>query len=93
MSNAVYEKVIYEDTTNKFYQLRLVLSDFREVEYFHIRKYFLSIDGEWIPSKEGVSVPANMDTIYLLLSGLVELVSESEIKHILEEFVKNEQDT
>ena len=46
----LYEKLIYTNE-DKFFQVRLVVSEFRDSIYLHIRKYFLSFEGEYIPSK------------------------------------------
>lgn len=100
MSEApLYEKILSENL-DKGSQLRLVVNRFRDVEYLHIRKYFLSYDEGFIPSKEGISMPATIASIYALLDGLVEICSYEEsidavIKHFGEkiEALKNEQQT
>ena len=91
MSEAVeYEKLIYEDM-NKFLQLRVVVSEFREVDYLHIRKYFLSYENEWLPSKEGVSMPVTIDNIIKLTDAMLDLCATAEgtdllKKHFMERF-------
>ena len=84
-STIEYEKVIYENEA-KFYQLRLTLSHFRDTYYVNIRKYFLSYDGEYVPSKEGISMEASIGNIYSLLGGLLELVSDQEAQTALREY-------
>lgn len=76
-SEIQYEKVIYEDES-KGVQLRLVVNTFRDVEYIHIRKYFLSFEDGYIPSKEGISMVASISNIFALLDGLLEIVSYEE---------------
>ena len=73
----MYEKVIFENS-DKGFQYRLVCSDFREQEYLHIRKYFLSYEGEWIPTKEGAAIPCSIQNTYSLLDGLLDICSRSE---------------
>jgi len=73
----VYEKLIYENM-DKGYQYRLTVSEFRDVEYLHIRKYFLSYEGEWVATKEGAAIPATIHNTYALLDGLLELCSKAE---------------
>ena len=73
----LYEKLIYENE-EKGYQYKLVVSEFREKEYLHIRKYFLNYEGEFIPSKEGSSIECTISNTYALLDGLLEIVSSSE---------------
>lgn len=72
-----YEKIIYENEA-KAYQLRLVVNEFRGVQYIHLRKYFLTYEGEYQASKEGVSMEAGLSNIYSLLDGLLEIVSHEE---------------
>jgi hypothetical protein len=75
--NTLYEKIISENE-EKGTQLRLVVSEFRDVQYVHLRKYFLSYEGEFVPTKEGASFPATIQSIYSLLDGLVEICSKEE---------------
>jgi hypothetical protein len=81
-SDSFYEKLIYQND-DKSYQLRLVVNEFREKYYVHIRKYFLSYESEWIASKEGVSMEASLHNILSLLDGLMEIVSKEEAKEII----------
>jgi len=73
----IYEKVLYENM-EKGYQYRLTVSEFREVEYLHIRKYFLSYEGEWMATKEGAAIPATIQNTFALLDGLLEVCSKAE---------------
>lgn len=72
-----YEKLIYENM-DKGYQYRLTVSEFRDQEYLHVRKYFLTYEGDWIPSREGASIPCTINNTYALLDGLLEVVSKAE---------------
>lgn len=80
-----YEKLIYENEA-KGYQLKLVVNEFREVQYVHLRKYFLSYEGEYVASREGISMEASMDNILSLLDGLIELVSFEEAKDTINKY-------
>lgn len=73
----MYEKTIFENL-EKGFQYRLTVSEFRDVEYLHLRKYFLNYEGEWVPSKEGASIPATISNTFALLDGLIEICSLSE---------------
>lgn len=73
----IYEKIIYENM-DKGFQYRLTVSDFRDQEYLHVRKYFLSYEGEWVATKEGAAIPASIQNTYALLDGLLELCSKAE---------------
>lgn len=73
----LYEKIISENM-EKGSQLRLVVNEFRGVQYLHLRKYFLSYDEGFVPTKEGASMPATIAGIYALLDGLIEICSYEE---------------
>lgn len=73
----LYEKLIYENI-DKGYQFKLVLNEFREQYYIHIRKYFLSYEGEFIPSKEGISMPVTISNVLNLTDALLDICSQVE---------------
>ncbi len=85
---AYYEKIIYENEP-KAYQLRLVVNEFRGVQYIHLRKYFLTYEGEYEPSREGVSMEASISNIYALLDGLLEIVSKEEAIEAINNYFSN----
>jgi len=80
----LYEKLIYENL-DKFYQLRLTVSRFRGVEYVNVRKYFQSYEGDFVPSKEGISMAASLNNVSSLLEGLLEIVSLEEGSSMISE--------
>lgn len=84
-SNILYDKLI-EENLEKGFQVRLVVNDFREVTYIQLRKYFLSYEGEWTPSREGVSIPASMENIYSLLDGLLEICAQAEGEEVIKKY-------
>lgn len=73
----LYEKLIYSNE-DKFYQLRLTCTEFRDKYYVNVRKYFQTYEGDFQPSREGVSMEASISNILALLDGLIELVSKEE---------------
>jgi|TARA_R100000084_G_C4602356_1_gene123900 TPP-dependent indolepyruvate ferredoxin oxidoreductase alpha subunit len=81
----IYEKVIQEKEAE---QVRLVINTFRGVEYISLRKYYLNFEEEWLPSKEGMTMPLDLDNSRELFVGLVEILSLAESKSILEEEFK-----
>ena len=83
-----YEKIIYENEA-KAYQLRLVVNEFRGVQYIHLRKYFLTYEGEYQASKEGISMEAGLSNIYSLLDGLLEIVSHEEAIEAVNTYFSN----
>lgn len=84
-SEEVYTRIIHQiDDFNKIY---LTINKFRDVEYLHIRKYYLDFDGEWLPTKEGISMPLGISNTKELFSGLLEILSLAESKeHIISIF-------
>ena len=79
----LYEKLIYNNE-DKFYQLRLVVNEFREKHYIHVRKYFMTYEGDYQASKEGISMEASITNILSLLDGLIEIVSKEEAKESID---------
>ena len=84
-SNIQYEKLI-EENIEKGYQVKLVVNDFRDTTYIQLRKYFLSYEGDWVPSREGVSIPASTENIYALLDGLFDICSKAEGEEIIKQY-------
>lgn len=90
-SNILYERLI-EENIEKGFQVKLVVNDFRDVTYIQLRKYFLTYEGDWQASREGVSIPASIENIHSLLYGLLDICAKAEgeevIKFFYDEIVK-----
>lgn len=84
-SEILYEKILHEDEV-KGYQLRLVVNVFKDVQYLHIRKYFLSFEDGYVPSKEGISIPASISNIFALLDALIDISSHEESIDIITKY-------
>ena len=52
----VYSKLVHESEDGTE-QVRLTVNEFRGVDYLHLRKYYLDFEGDFRPSKDGVSMP------------------------------------
>lgn len=91
-SNILYERLI-EENIEKGFQVKLVVNDFREVTYIQLRKYFLTYEGDWQASKEGISIPASIENIHSLLYGLLDICAKAEgeevIKYFYDKIIKN----
>ena len=85
--NIHYSKVISENM-EKGFQVRLVVNEFRDILYLQLRKYFLTYEGEWQPSKEGISIPADLENIYGILDGLFEICAVAEGIEVVEKYAK-----
>ena len=83
---SVYERVINEKDNQ---QVRLVINTFRGIEYLSLRKYYLDFDEEWLPSKEGITMPIDLENVQEMFKGLVEILSLAESKSILESEFKD----
>ncbi len=81
----LFSKILQEND-DKGLQIRLVVNDFRDITYIQLRKYFLSYEGEWLPSREGVSFPLTIENSYFLLDGLLEILSKSEGEAIITKY-------
>lgn len=91
--NIHYNKLI-EENMEKGFQVRLVVNEFRETIYIQLRKYFLTYEGNWQASREGVSIPASIENIQGLLDGMLEICSKAEGEEIIIKYynkIKNEQ--
>jgi hypothetical protein len=82
----MYDKVIYEDDT---YQWRVTVNEFRGVEYFNLRKYILDFDENWIPIKEGVSFPLDLNNVKELFVAILQILSMAESKEAIREHFKD----
>lgn len=73
----LYEKLI-DQNNDKNYQVKLVVSDFRDKTYLSLRKYFLSFDEGFIPSKEGISMEFEITSSFALLDAMIDICSQAE---------------
>ena len=84
----MYEKVISENEEGTE-QVKLTINTFYDVEYLHLRKYYLDFDGDFKPSKDGVAMKLDFNNSRGLFEGLVEILSLAESKSILETHFKD----
>src|SRR5210317_811689 len=84
-SPAPYEKIIQQTEDE---QIRLVVNVFRGTEYLSLRKYYLDFNEEWLPSRNGITMPIDFDNTRNLFEGLVDILSLAESKTILEQEFK-----
>ena len=85
MTDEIYYKTIWSDEQN-LNQIRVTVNDFKGVEYLHIRKYFLSFDGDWCPSNVGVSMPIDFNNIRELFVAVSEVISLAESREVIKEY-------
>jgi hypothetical protein len=85
-NNLEYTKTFYEDKDKNF-QWRITVSTFKDVQYLNIRKYFLTFEEDYQPTKEGMSIPLEVMSVFNLAGGLLDILSHSECETI-KEFLK-----
>lgn len=86
--NIHYSKVI-DENMEKGFQVRLVVNEFKDVIYIQLRKYFLTYEGEWQASREGISIPASFENITGLLDGLLDICSKAEGEDIIRKYANS----
>jgi hypothetical protein len=79
--NIHYNKLI-EENMEKGFQVRLVVNEFRDTQYF------LTYEGDWQASREGISIPASTENIYSLLDGLFDICSKAEGEDIIRHYAE-----
>lgn len=82
----IYSRIIQD---GEFQQVRLVINEFRGIEYLHLRKYYMNFEEEWLPSSEGISMPLDIENSRELFIGLTEILSLAESKEIIIENFKD----
>ena len=90
--NIQFSKII-DENMEKGFQIRLAVNDFRDITYIQLRKFFLSYEGDFVPSREGVSIPASTENIYALLDGLLDICSRAEGEEIIKKYYDKFFDT
>ncbi len=83
----VFERLIHEDL-EKGFQVKLVVNAFRGEHYLSLRKYFLSFDEGFQPTRQGVSMKYEMSNSFRLLEGLLDIIPIEECRELLEERLK-----
>lgn len=79
----VFSRTIHYDP-DKEIQIRVTINEFRGTQYIHIRKYFMDFYGDWVPTKDGISMPLNISCTLSLFLALSEIMSEAE-KDLIDE--------
>jgi hypothetical protein len=69
---------ILKENLQEFSQWRLTVNEFKGEQYFSIREYFLDFEGEWKPTKKGMTVPLELVFTLNLFNGLKRILAEAE---------------
>lgn len=74
----VLDAVIFENTEwGK--QVRMTVSKFRDNHYLGLREYYLDFSGDWLPTKNGMSFPYNLDTTTNMFQAFTSILSRAEV--------------
>ena len=79
-----YSRVIHYDEVKEV-QIRLTINTFRDIEYMHLRKYYMDFNEEWKPTPEGIAMPLDLTNSRELFAGSIEILSLAESKSLIEE--------
>lgn len=82
MADDLYYRVVHTNEKDNS-QVRLVVNEFRGVEYLHLRQYYLDFEEEWKPTDKGVSMPIDLVNTRELFAGLIEVLSLAESKQVI----------
>jgi len=88
----LYDRLIHYNE-DKEEQIRLTISEFRSLTYLSLRKYYLDFEGVWSPSTQGITMPLELSNSRELFAALIEILSISESKTVLEDHFKDLLDT
>lgn len=86
MSVEIYSRTLTQ--LDDFNQVRMTISEFNNIEYIHIRKYYLGFEEEWLPTKDGISFPLSLENSKELFIGLLEILAMAESKELIIENFK-----
>lgn len=74
----VLDAVIFENTEwGK--QVRMTVSEFLGNHYLGLREYYLDFSGDWLPTKNGMSFPYNLDTTTNMFQAFTSILSRAEV--------------
>ena len=83
MSTEIYSKVIYQ---SEFKQIRMTISEFKDVEYIHFREYFQDFDEDQKTTNKGIYIHLDIESSKEVFRGISEVLSLAENKEVIEEY-------
>lgn len=96
MDDNIHYNRLIDENMDKGFQVRLVVNEFKGTDYIQLRKYFLTYEGDWQASREGISIPATIENIYGILDGMLDICSRAEgediIRHYAAKILKDENE-
>lgn len=86
MDDNIHYNRLIDENMDKGFQVRLVVNEFKGTDYIQLRKYFLTYEGDWQASREGISIPATIENIYGILDGLLDICAKAEGEDIIRHY-------
>jgi len=74
---------IISDNPNTLEQVRLTVSELGDMQYLHLRKYYMDFEGQYLPTKVGIAIPITIETIANLFNALTRMLAKSDVLHII----------
>ena len=81
---------VITDEPGSYEQIRLTVSELNDKQYLHLRKYYLGFEGDYLPTKSGISIPITIVNIANLFNALTKMLAESEVLQIILEHADEE---
>lgn len=79
---------VISENLEDYSQIRLSVSVFNGVEYLSLRKYYLDFTDEFLPTKQGISIPLTIENVVAMFEGIAKIMASAETKDIIEKYFK-----
>ena len=77
---------------NKGIQYRFTISEFRNNNYIGVRHWIQDYEGDFIPTKNGFTMPYTLHTTSGLLKSLMAVLAKAEVLNEVLKHIKEEED-
>lgn len=72
-------EVVLLENPAKGIQYRFAITEFREVLYLSIREWYEGFEGDFLPTRNGFTIPYTLDTSAKLYNALTNILSDAEV--------------
>lgn len=87
--NDIIDEVVF-DNPAKGLQYRFTVSEFRDAHYLSIREWILGWEGEWVPTKNGMTFPYSLHVVSGLFKAFCGVLSKAEVITTILEKLKSD---
>lgn len=84
----VVEEVLFDNPV-KGIQYRFSISEFRDVLYISIREWIIGFEGEWMPTRNGMTFPYTLAVTSGMFRAFCGVLSKAEVITTVLESIKN----